>query len=73
MERSQRCASGVQSPDGKHLKDCFGKKHLAITVKKCLIYDRLQYRNNQNKDMIKGVMDYWNNGFNVIPADAGIS
>ncbi|MBN1352237.1 hypothetical protein JXJ21_22765, partial [candidate division KSB1 bacterium] len=26
-----------------HLKDCFGKKRLAMTVKKCLIYDRLQY------------------------------
>jgi hypothetical protein len=32
-----------QSPDVKQCKDCFGKKRLAMTVKKCSLYDRLQY------------------------------
>ena len=32
-----------QSTDIKQLKDCFGKKRLAMTATKCSIYDRLQY------------------------------
>ena len=32
-----------QSLDVKHVKDCFGKKRLAMTVEECLIYDRLWY------------------------------
>ena len=32
-----------QSPGDKHSKDCFGKKRLAMTEKKCSIYDLLQY------------------------------
>ena len=40
--RAER-SGAKQSPDVKQFKDCFGKKRLAMTAKKCSIYDRLQY------------------------------
>ena len=43
MSLRAKRSGAKQSPDVKHIKDCFGKKRLAMTEKKCSIYDRLQY------------------------------